>query len=121
MDQAESVAMEVMPTDEFLQEITAEDGPLAYYKKNRLAGIYRRVGNALVALLEHLVLFENHLLHAGLWMTRIVHMQDPKQETTIVALQRLYDELAAALRPRRPSGLTVVEHVGRTKKRASWY
>lgn len=54
-------------------------------------------------------------------MTRIVHMQDPKQETTIVALQRLYDELAAALRPRRPSGLTVVEHVGRTKKRASWY
>ncbi|CAL8468725.1 g8265 [Coccomyxa elongata] len=87
-DQTESMAMEMMPEDEFLRSITVEEGPLAYYKKNRLAGIYRR---------------------------------DPKQELTIVALQRLYDELAAALRPRRPSGLTVVEHVGRTKKRASWW
>lgn len=45
MDQAESMAMEMMPEDEFLQKITVEEGPLAYYKKNRLAGIYRRVGN----------------------------------------------------------------------------
>lgn len=117
------MAMEMMPEDEFLRSISAEEGPLAYYKKNRLAGIYRRVGHRMCfALKDHLSFPEtSHGRHAWLSMTRIVHVQDPKQELTIVALQRLYDELAAALRPRRPSGLTVVEHVGRTKKRDSWY
>lgn len=31
--------------DEFLQSIAAEDGPLALYKQNRLAGRYRRVSS----------------------------------------------------------------------------
>ena len=31
--------------DEFVQSITAEDGPLALYKQNRLAGRYRRVSS----------------------------------------------------------------------------
>ena len=47
-------------------------------------------------------------------------MQDPRQERTIVALQELYDQLKAGARPRRPSGLTITDHVGPTRQRASW-
>ena len=47
-------------------------------------------------------------------------LQDPRQESTIIALQELYDQLRSKARPRRPSGLTITDHVGPTKKRASW-
>ena len=39
-------------------------------------------------------------------------VQDPRQESTIVALQELYDQLRSKARPRRPSGLTITDHVG---------
>lgn len=47
-------------------------------------------------------------------------VQDPRQEKTIAALQDLYDQLRSGVRPRRPSGLTITDHVGPTKKRAQW-
>ena len=46
--------------------------------------------------------------------------QDPRQEKTILALQELYDQLRSGIRPRRPSGLTITDHIGPTKKRAHW-
>ncbi|KAK9844048.1 hypothetical protein WJX81_002985 [Elliptochloris bilobata] len=65
----------------------AEAGPLAQYRKNRFAGVYRK---------------------------------DPRQETTVLALQRLYEELCACYcvgRPRRRgSGLTLSDHVGASQK-----
>lgn len=48
-------------------------------------------------------------------------MQDPRQEKTIKALQELYDQLSSGVnRQRRPSGLTMTDHVGPTKKRSHW-
>ncbi|CAL5221501.1 g3705 [Coccomyxa viridis] len=49
------------------------------------------------------------------------YRRDPRQEKTILALQELYDQLRSGIRPRRPSGLTITDHVGPTKKRAHWW
>ena len=54
-----------------------------------------------------------------LTLLRII-LQDPRQEKTIIALQELHDQLRSGARPRRPSGLTITDHVGPTKERASW-
>ena len=47
-------------------------------------------------------------------------LQDPRQEKTVLALQRLFEELCAAYcvgRPRRRgSGLTCSDHVGAPQK-----
>ena len=50
----------------------------------------------------------------------LLSLQDPRQEKTILALQELYDQLSSGIRPKRPSGLTITDHVGPTKKRAHW-
>jgi hypothetical protein len=47
-------------------------------------------------------------------------LQDPRQEAAISALQELYEQLSRVLKPRRPSGLTLVDHVGDTHKRKHW-
>lgn len=47
-------------------------------------------------------------------------MQDPRQEAAISALHELYEQLSRVLKPRRPSGLTVLDHVGDTQKRKHW-
>ena len=42
-EQREREAAQEAQQDDFLQNITAEEGPLALYKENRLSGHYRRV------------------------------------------------------------------------------
>ena len=48
-------------------------------------------------------------------------MQDPKQESTILKLQELYDNLRANLKgSKRRSGLTVVDHAGTRDGHGAW-
>ena len=48
-------------------------------------------------------------------------LQDPKQESTILKLQELYDSLRANLKgSRRRSGLTVVDHAGTREGHGAW-
>ena len=51
-------------------------------------------------------------------------LQDPRQENTTLALQRLYEELCACYsvgRPRRRgSGLTISDHIHAPQKHQAW-
>lgn len=45
-EQTEQEAAQEARQDDFIQSITAEEGPLALYKENRLTGHYRRVSSS---------------------------------------------------------------------------
>lgn len=51
-----------------------------------------------------------------------LYRQDARQKLTAAMLQRLYDDLRAAFpRPKRPSGLTLVDNVAVSQPKASWW
>ena len=103
----------------FLQSITTTAGPAAYYKENRASGVYKKASTEHTAdqVLAPSGSARSH--QSAYYLTG--DMQDPKQESTILKLQNLYDSLKEAAKgQRRPSGLTLVDHAGTTQGHRAW-